>query len=411
MAKKISKIKLLSRAASIFIPEIFYLFKKGGVNSILSFFKLFKAALSGEKVVEYEDKGVLFFLIPPIPSIGFKRHLRLYTNRFILKNYNKFVGQTFIAVNRKCPFNCWYCSADNSSDNELSLDEIDIIIEIFKDWGVSTIVFTGGEPLLREDIDRLILKYSTDLSFVILTSGYGLNQERARRLKRNGLFAVSISLDHYEKKINDQNRGKEGAFDIALGAIKNAKDAGLYTVIQTVVTDALIQNNSIGRFIDFVENLGADELFLLEPLCTGRLFDTKRQIFLKEDKIDMLKSLHTRAGRGNDRLKIITSSYIEDPKKYGCGAGTQHIYVDTTGELWPCNFLPISLGNILVEPDIVRTRLNKYFGKPCSKCILKEYRQEFLNVYNKKLPLQFESIEHILKRRLNDNDRPPEVFR
>jgi MoaA/NifB/PqqE/SkfB family radical SAM enzyme len=276
---------------------------------------------------------------------------------------------------------------------------------------VSTIVFTGGEPLLREDIDRLILKYSKDLSFVILTSGYGLDRERARRLKRNGLFAISISLDHYEKKINDQNRGMDGAFDIALGAIKNAKDAGLYTVIQTVATDELFQDNGIKKFNDFVENLGADELFLLEPLCTGRLFDTKRQIFLKEDKINMLKSLHSRAGRTNGTLKIITSSHIEDPKKYGCGAGTQHIYVDTAGELWPCNFLPISLGSILEEPDVVLARLNKYFRKPCSKCILKKYRQEFLNVYENKLPLSFESIEHILKRRLNDSDRPPEFFR
>jgi MoaA/NifB/PqqE/SkfB family radical SAM enzyme len=411
MAKTIDKIRLLKKGAGIFILEFFYVFKKGGLNSILSYFKLFKTALSGEKIVEYENKGVLFFLIPPIPSPGFKRHLRLYTDRFILKDYNKFVGQAFIAVNRKCPFNCWYCSAGNSPDNELGLNDIDRIIEIFKNWGVSTIVFTGGEPLLRNDIDELILKYSKDLSFVILTSGYGLNQERARRLKRNGLFAISISLDHYEKKINDRNRGVDGAFEIALNAIKNAKDAGLYTVIQTVVTDALIQNNSIKRFINFVEKLDADELFLLEPLCTGRLFDTKRQIFLKEDKINMLKSLHSRSDKTNGTLKIITSSHIEDPEKYGCGAGTQHIYVDTNGELWPCNFLPISLGNILVEPNLVRARLNKYFGKPCSKCILKEYRQEFLNVYNNKLPLSFESIEHILKKRLNDNDRPPEFFR
>jgi|GEM_PF-6287859 len=95
MAKTISKIKLLTGGAGVFILEFFYVFKKGGLNSILSYFKLFKTALNGEKIVEYENKGVLFFLIPPVPSSGFKRHLRLYTDRFILKNYNKFVGQAF----------------------------------------------------------------------------------------------------------------------------------------------------------------------------------------------------------------------------------------------------------------------------------------------------------------------------
>ncbi|MEO0095559.1 MAG: radical SAM protein [candidate division WOR-3 bacterium] len=396
--KSISKICLFYKGRSNFLKEFFYLFNKGGIKSTISCLRLFKTALNNEKINKFNDKAVLFFLIPPIPSESFRRHLRHYSNKFILRNGNSFFGQAFIAVNRKCPFNCWYCSAGNTQDNELSLEELDGVISLFKDWGASTIVFTGGEPLLRDDIDILISKYHEDLSFVILTSGYGLSVKRAKRLKDNGLFSISISLDHFDPKINDRSRGREGAFDIALDAIKNAKSAGLYTVVQTVATSELLRDGETERFIDFVKNLDVDELFLLEPLCTGRLFSKEKDIYLNSEEIERLKLLHIQSAREKDGLKVITSPFIEDTEKFGCGAGTQHIYVDTSGDLWPCNFLPVSLGNLLREPEAVKIRLKKYFSKPCGFCILKKYHKELLKYYDNGLPIKFECIEKILEK-------------
>ncbi len=393
-----SKTILFYKGRLNFSKEFFYLFKEGGIKAILSCLKLFKTAMKDEKINQFEDKAILFFLIPPIPSISFSRHLRHYSNKFILRNNKTLFGQAFIAVNRRCPFNCWYCSADNTPDNELRLEELDKIISIFRDWGASTVVFTGGEPLLRDDIDILISKYSKELSFVILTSGYGLSRERAKRLKDSGLFSISISLDHYDRKINNQSRGRDGAFDIALDAINNAKSAGLYTVVQTVATNKLINNGEIRKFIDFVKDLGIDELFILEPLCTGRLFDKEKDDYLNSEEIERLKLLHIQSAREDDGLKIITSPFIEDTTKFGCGAGTEHIYVDTTGELWPCNFLPVSLGNVIKEADVVKSRLEKYFSKPCGLCILKKYHKELLKCYDNGLPIKFECVEKILEK-------------
>ncbi len=366
--------------------------------------------MKSEHIIEYDSKAVIFFLIPPIPSPGFSRHLRMYTDRFILNNNRNFVGQAFIAVNRKCPFNCWYCSSYDTPDNELVLNEIDEIIKLLMSWGASTIVFTGGEPLLRSDIDQMISKYANELTFVILTSGYGLDNRRAKKLKEAGLFAVSISLDHYEKEMNDKSRGVPGAFEISLEAVKNAKQMGLYTVVQTVVSRELIDGDNLWHFVDFISKLGADELFLLEPLCTGRLFNNPNSNLLSEKEIEKLKLFHSRGCNAN-MTKVTVSSHIEDPLKYGCGAGIEHIYIDTTGNLWPCNFLPVSLGNILKEPEIVKNRLFKYFGKPCSHCLLKEYRSEFLKFYRGKLPIRFELVENIFEQRANTNHGVPGFFR
>lgn len=400
MAKSISKLQLFRRGSSIFCAEFCHLLKKGGLKYLLPYFRLLKKSLKNESVIEFDNKAVIFFLIPPIPSYSFRRHLHLYIDKFILKKINTFVGQVFIAVNRRCPFNCWYCSADKTPDNEQSLKDIEKIILLAKDFGASTIVFTGGEPLLRDDIDILMKKYSAELSFVILTSGYGLDIARAQLLKSSGLFAISISLDHYDRQINDKFRGLYGAYDISLQAIENARRAGLYTVVQTVVSKELIQNNNLWYFIEFVKNLNVNELFLLEPLSTGRLFTAPQDTYLDELEKNILKKAHICSAQNKNGFKVIASSYVEDHQKFGCGAGTQHIYIDTNGELWPCNFLPISLGNFLNDTETVMRRLKKYFINQCRVCILKGYHQELLKLYDNRLPIPFESVKHILERNL-----------
>lgn len=410
MAKKISWLRTIWLGRSIFLSEVIRLIFTQGPGTIKKYLRLLSRALLNESIVEYNKKAVVFFLIPPIPSKQFLNHLRLYSDKFILHRNHKVVGQAFVAVNRRCPFDCWYCSVDNTSENELSIDELAKIIEQLRKWGSSTIVFTGGEPLFRRDIDGLISRYSGEFSFVILTSGYGLDKNRALKLKSSGLFAISISLDHFDEEINDRSRGRTGAFRTALEAIRNSKEAGLYTVVQTVVSKDLLREENIKRFIEFVKNLGVDELLLLEPLNTGRLFLFDNEYITTEAQV-RLKEIHKEINRKRDALKVITSTYIEDPEKFGCGAGTQHIYIDTTGEVWPCNFLPISLGNILTEPETVKQRLSNYFSKPCSGCILKTLHKDFLKFYKGQLPLSFEVVEEILKKRNNAGYSTPEFFR
>ncbi|MGQ9664167.1 MAG: hypothetical protein ACUVUH_02390, partial [bacterium] len=77
--------------------------KKGGAKYLIPYFRLLKNSLEDESIIEYDGKGVIFFLIPPIPSFSFRRHLHLYIDKFILGQSNTFVGQVFIAVNRRCP--------------------------------------------------------------------------------------------------------------------------------------------------------------------------------------------------------------------------------------------------------------------------------------------------------------------
>lgn len=350
-----------------------------------------------ERIVLHDGKGVINLFIPPIPSRPFSRYVSSHNLSLVLNKSRVHIGIVLLSATRRCPFQCWYCSAASTPAGDMPLSNMARMVETFKEWGVSIIGLTGGEPLLRADIDGLIAEYSPDMSFTIFTSGHGLDPRRAQHLKKCGLFAIAISLDHYEKKHNDLARGKKGAFETSLAAIRNARDAGLYTIVQSVVTHAILQQGRISRFLDFVRDLGADELLLLEPLATGKLMNDSNDAFLAPCERAVLKNLHESSLRDKRLPKIYSFAYIEDAERFGCGAGVQHAYVDVLGNFWPCNFLPISLGNIIDEPEIVYDRLARYFSKACRSCIIMDKHEELSALANGSLPIPFAMAKDFLE--------------
>jgi len=398
MAKIINKLRLGYLGKRNFFDEYFRLFKYGGLNSANRFAKMLYNAIKTERLIEHDNKGIVHFFIPPIPSQSFARHIRTYADSIILKQKTQHLCDVLISTTRKCPYDCWYCSAINTPYGEIKIEDIEKIICILKEWGTSTIGFTGGEPLLRTDTDEIIRRYSDEFTFIIFTSGHGLNLLRAKNLKECGLFYIAISLDSYDKAENDKARGVKGAYEHSIDAIKNAKKAGLYTIIQSVVTKSMLANRRILKFIDFVKELDVEELLLLEPLGTGRIFNCDNEVFLSKNEHNQLKVLHDDATKNMELPKIYSFADMEDHTRLGCGAGIYHSYIDVTGDLWPCNYLPISLGNILKEPNTVYKRLKKYFKKPCSHCILMKERRNLQKLSDGKLPIPFEKAERLLEK-------------
>jgi hypothetical protein len=103
---------------------------------------------------------------------------------------------------------------------------------------------------------------------------------------------------------------------------------------------------------------------------------------------------------------------MEDHTRLGCGAGVYHSYIDINGDLWPCNYLPLSLGNILKESDTVYKRLEKYFSKPCSYCILMKKRSDLQKLSEGKLPISFDKAKGFLEERIAniENDDIPKFY-
>ena len=133
-------------------------------------------------------------------------------------------------ITRRCNLKCIHCYAHARSvaeEDELTTTQGKQLIDDLAQYGAPVILFSGGEPLIREDLPELA-EYAVkkNMRAVISTNGTLITREVAQVLKDIGLSYVGISLDGMEQ-INDRFRGVEGAYRSALAGIENCKAAGI----------------------------------------------------------------------------------------------------------------------------------------------------------------------------------------
>lgn len=141
----------------------------------------------------------------------------------------------------KCMSNCIYCSGgfpkktnDMTSEQRMKLADELIAMKIFM------ISLSGGDPLLCNDLERLVEKFTdAGISTMICSPGLLIDEMQIERLCRNSLVAFNISLDSVNSKINDYQRGREGACDSAKRLISYIDKYGLgkiFTSVEMVIT-------------------------------------------------------------------------------------------------------------------------------------------------------------------------------
>jgi len=362
-----------------------------------SFIKLLKGmfnALKKEKVIKFKDKFIVSSFLPPVPSKSFlsmvlatKVKENIYTQQMLAQRSAPI--SFFLALTNKCNYDCFHCSAKGRDiGKELTTEEWKKIIKDIQDMGTSIIGFTGGEPLLREDIEEIV-EFVDDRSITILyTNGKYLSYEKALNLKNRGLFAVGISLDSIFKEEHNKKRGDQNAFEDSLNAIKNSRKAGLYTIVQSVVPKENVNKEYLFKLFKLAKKMGAHEIRILEPIISGNLFLNKEEnkdIFYSKNDREKLIKIQYAANRMMSLPKVTTFAHTESKSQFGCGAGTQHSYITASGDLLPCDFLPLSFGNVR-EKSIKELweEMNRIIGIPKIGCFAMEI---YSNLYNKKLPL------------------------
>jgi 12,18-didecarboxysiroheme deacetylase len=131
---------------------------------------------------------------------------------------------------RRCNLKCVHCYAHSANvkyTGELTTDEGYALLEDLAQFGCPVVLFSGGEPLMREDL-RLLARRARELGLraVISTNGTLIDAPMAAELREIGLSYVGVSLDGM-RATNDKFRGQEGAFDLALAGIRNCIKEGV----------------------------------------------------------------------------------------------------------------------------------------------------------------------------------------
>lgn len=149
---------------------------------------------------------VLHSHLPPVNSHAYSR----FINEHLLGR-NSGPSHAQVGLTNVCPHNCEYCYNRGRTGEVMDTATVLQVIRDLKAMGVFWLGFTGGEPLLREDLVKITESAADGCAVKMFTTGATLTRELAAGLQRAGLFSVSVSLDHWRAAEHDRVRGCPGA--------------------------------------------------------------------------------------------------------------------------------------------------------------------------------------------------------
>ena len=276
-----------------------------------------------------------------------------------------------VALNltRRCNLACAHCYLDANTrkageQGELSTEEVKAIIDDIADLGDETmVVLTGGEPMVRRDLEELVAHTaSRGLMPVIGTNGTLLNEKRAASLKEAGLQGMGISLDSLRPAHHDEFRGSNGSWEKAMRAIDLCRKSKIRFQIHFSVTDD--NAYELDDMIAFAKEAKAFVLNVFFLVCTGR--GEKVTNISRETYDDVLRRV-TKSARDEQGL-IVRAKCAPHFKRMaleldpswpvtaahgyeagGCLAGTRYARVTPEGDVTPCPYMEQAVGNVRDE--------------------------------------------------------------
>ena len=286
----------------------------------------------------------------------------------------------------RCPLHCPYCSNPlelQSKDRELTTGEWERVIQEAATLGVLHVGFSGGEPLVRSDLAKLVAaSHWADLYSNLITSGVGFTVQRASELKQSGLDSVQISFqDTLEESANKIAGAK--AHSAKLQAIRTAKEFAFPLTLNIVLHH---QNmDRIESIIEFAAVYGAERLELANVQFYGWALQNRNRLIPSRAQVEHTAAVARKAQetyRGQMEILYVAPDYFGDrPKPCMQGWGRQHITINPTGDVLPCptangipglNFKNIrnhSLKNIWEQSEaFVRFRGTSWMPEPCRSC-------------------------------------------
>ncbi len=199
----------------------------------------------------------------------------------LIDPFGREVNYLRVSVTDRCDFRCTYCMSENMTflpkKDILSLEELEIICNVFIKLGTKKIRLTGGEPLVRKGILNLIKnlgkKVGDGLDELTLTTNGSQLERHAEFLKENGVNRVNVSVDHL-----DPNKFREitrwGDLDKVLFGIEKAKSVGIKVKINTVALKDFNEKNII-EMIEWCSINGYD-ITLIEVMPMGDIGSENR---------------------------------------------------------------------------------------------------------------------------------------
>ena len=268
---------------------------------------------------------------------------------------------------RRCPLKCRHCrgAARNVPySGELTTAEGKRLLASIATRAKPILIFTGGEPMAREDIYDLA-RTATDLGLRAVMSPCGplLTPETVHQLREAGIKRISISLDGATAATHDAFRGVPGIFDDALRGLRHAIAGGMEFQINTTVTKLNV--GELPQIAELAKQLGAATLDFFFLVPTGRGSELRNVEISPQEYERALEWIACAAAKSPMRIKTTCAPhYVRvarrvwketgappmrpgmPPPANGCMAARGFMFISHTGELQPCGFFDQPCGNL-----------------------------------------------------------------
>ena len=317
----------------------------------------------------------------PITYLGFKR-----IDPFTIRTSAPFRAD--LAITYACNNRCIHCysSSPDRRKGELPLkDWFRILDKLFK-VGVPNVLFTGGEPTLRDDLPEMI-RHAEELGLVtgLVTNGRRLSDENfLNKLVKAGLDYVQVTLESSRPEIHDKITGVEGSWEETVKGIKNVLKAGVYLDVNTTLNKYNVDH--VDEYVDFLHELGVENVSANRLIYSGRGLEVRE--WFEPSIEEMKEALETFLERSSEygmtfRWYGVTRYCEYNPVEEGlglrfCSACSITIAVEPDGTVIPCQSYYEPLGNILKDkwekiwnnPLCEEIRERRYAAKECLNCPL-----------------------------------------
>lgn len=274
-------------------------------------------------------------------------------------------------ITKKCNLRCRHCYLPATYDDKSmpeakdhqdlgTREALQVIDQIALVNPEVMLIFSGGEPLLREDIFELAEYASKKGMMVVLGSnGLVMNNNIACKLKQKGVSGISISLDSCSPEIHDSKRSLEGAWQRATESVKICKDNGLSVQVNAVVTRE--NYDEMPGLLNYSHTLGARVFSPFFLVCTGR---GEEITDISPGQYEQILSFIVEAQGTHNGMIVRTRcapTYRRILYQYKpqspllkmdtgrCMAGIHYCRITPSGDVTPCPYMPLVAGNVRIQ--------------------------------------------------------------
>jgi len=293
-------------------------------------------------------------------------------------------------VTYRCPLHCPYCSNPTQmrNDRELTTDEWGRVIREAAGLGVLQIGFSGGEPLVRRDLAELVRgAREARLYTNLITSGVGLDENRARELRDAGLDSVQLSFQSDHVDLADEIAGAH-AHQRKLDAAAIIRAAGISLSLNFVIHRRNIDR--LPQIIELTETLSAGRVELANVQFYGWAFLNRAALLPTREQVararEVATAAKTRLAGKIDVFYVLPDYYETRPKPCLNGWGERHLTVNPIGDVLPCPTASSAIPDLRFEnvrersldwiwresESFNRFRGTKWMPEPCRSCPQKE---------------------------------------